>query len=128
MADVFPGSNNMKVKKSKRWRSMKKGMIMMPLGLPMSPPISAWEIGLKCRRKQLILPEPLNSWWTRVLKEDDLTETSLAANDGILSTTLPSVHEDPTDRFLIAIAQKNRLTLLTPDPVIQTYPDVHTLW
>lgn len=41
---------------------------------------------------------------------------------------LPSLHRDPADRFLIATAQERNLTLITPDPAIQQYPQLKAHW
>ena len=40
---------------------------------------------------------------------------------------LPLLHKDPFDRILIAQAQLQNLTILTPDDKIRNY-DVRTLW
>jgi PIN domain nuclease of toxin-antitoxin system len=40
---------------------------------------------------------------------------------------LPLLHKDPIDRMLIAQAQYENLTIITPDHRIQEY-DVKTLW
>jgi PIN domain nuclease of toxin-antitoxin system len=54
----------------------------------------------------------------------------LPINDAIVgaSTELPALHRDPCDRFLIATAQLNDLTLATPDSRIRQYPHLRTLW
>jgi len=44
------------------------------------------------------------------------------------SASLPALHRDPADRFLIATAQEHHLTLLTPDPAIRHYPRLKTRW
>ena len=41
--------------------------------------------------------------------------------------SLPLLHRDPFDRLLVAQAQLNKLTLVTPDPQIQAY-DVPWFW
>ena len=40
---------------------------------------------------------------------------------------LPMLHKDPFDRILIAQAQHQSLTILTPDNMIRSY-NVKTLW
>jgi PIN domain nuclease of toxin-antitoxin system len=40
---------------------------------------------------------------------------------------LPMLHRDPFDRLLVAQARSQRLTLVTPDPLIQQY-DVACRW
>jgi PIN domain nuclease of toxin-antitoxin system len=41
--------------------------------------------------------------------------------------TLPSIHEDPFDRLLVAQSQMESLPILTADPEIARYP-VDILW
>lgn len=40
---------------------------------------------------------------------------------------LPALHRDPFDRLLACQAVMNGLTVLTPDPLLRSYP-IRTLW
>ena len=91
-------------------------------------PISAWELGLKLAKGRLNLPEPLETWWPRVIETHQLSEFPLYGTEAARSTRLPPIHNDPADRFLIAIAMEHQFTLLTPDPKILQYPNLNTLW
>ena len=91
-------------------------------------PVSAWEIGLKAAKGRITLPEPLQSWWPRLLDTHQLSEFPLHAPEAARSTQLPLIHNDPADRLLIAVAMEHQLVLLTPDPVIRQYPNLQTLW
>jgi len=90
--------------------------------------ISAWEIGWKHRCGKLELSLAPDAWWLRALEQHALKELPISAAIALRSATLPSLHRDPADRFLIATAQEHNLVLLTPDPAIQQYPGLRTRW
>lgn len=90
--------------------------------------ISAWEISWKSRCGKLELRLPPDVWWPQALQRHALKELPVSAAIALRCASLPPLHRDPADRFLIATAQEHKLTLLTPDPAIQVYPDLRTLW
>jgi PIN domain nuclease of toxin-antitoxin system len=90
--------------------------------------ISAWEIGWKHRCGKLRLKLPPGDWWPRALAQHVLKELPISSAIALRSASLPPLHRDPADRFLIATAQEHNLTLLTPDPAIQQYPQLKFLW
>lgn len=90
--------------------------------------ITAWEIAWKKAAGNLSLSLPPNEWFARALSQHRLKELPITAAIAIRSATLPLLHRDPADRFLIATAQEHHLTLLTPDPAIRKYPRLKTLW
>lgn len=53
---------------------------------------------------------------------------ALTLSIALRAASLPRLHADPFDRFLVATAQEHHLTLLTPDPKIHAYPNTRTLW
>ncbi len=91
-------------------------------------PVSAWELGLKIARGRLFLPEPLTTWWGRVIDIHQLSEFPLHGVEAARSAQLPPLHTDPADRLLIAVAMEHQFTLLTPDADIQKYPHLITQW
>lgn len=90
--------------------------------------ISAWEIAWKHRCRKLRLKIAPDAWWPLALEQHALRELPISAAIALRSASLPTLHRDPADRFLIATAQELNLTLLTPDPTIQQYPRLKTLW
>jgi len=84
-------------------------------------PISAWEISLKCARKTLELPLPPLEWFNRSLDVHHLTLTSLSVEVLMHANTLPWHHRDPADRFIIATAQMENLTVVTSDERFKDY-------
>lgn len=90
--------------------------------------ISALEIGTKIRKGKLRLHTPLAEWLEKSLRYYGITESPITIPIATLATELPPIHSDPADRILIATALVNKLTLLTPDEKIRSYPHVKTLW
>lgn len=90
--------------------------------------ISAFEIGQKHARGKLKLNLPPKRWFGRALELHGLNELSLDSNILLTATALPDRHRDPFDRILIASAKCHKMTLLTPDPLIRSYPGLKVLW
>lgn len=90
--------------------------------------ISAFEIGIKLQKKKLQLPLPLLTWFPESLNLHGLKELPVTAEIAAMSTILPAIHSDPSDRILIATAQVHRLTILTPDTHLQQYPTIKWIW
>ncbi len=90
--------------------------------------ISAWEIAWKVRCGKLRLALAPEAWWPLALEQHAIKELSISAMVALRSAGLPLLHRDPADRLLIGTAQEHNLTLLTPDPDIQRYPNLKTMW
>jgi PIN domain nuclease of toxin-antitoxin system len=84
-------------------------------------PISAWEISLKVARGTLELPLPPLEWFNRSLDAHHLTLTDLSAELLMHANRLPWHHHDPADRFIIATAQMENLTVVTSDGRFKDY-------
>lgn len=91
-------------------------------------PITAFEIGQKTARRKLQLRLPPEKWFPRAMELHGLREAPFHSQIALAAAALPDLHRDPFDRLLVATAQKENLTLITPDPLIRQYPDVRTLW
>ena len=90
--------------------------------------ISAFEIGVKCRRGALTLPCAPGDWYSSALDLHGLVEIPVDGRCAIRATCLPPLHKDPADRIIVATAEHRGLTILTPDPLIRAYPDVRVEW
>lgn len=90
--------------------------------------ISAFEIGVKARKGRLELPVPAAPYFARAVARHGLREIAIDSEIASLSTSLPPIHADPCDRFIIATAQQRHLTILTPDAHIRAYPDARVAW
>ena len=78
---------------------------------------SAWEMAIKSARGQLKAPENLSEELVRAR----FTELHVTIAHGEQAARLPMIHRDPFDRMLIAQAQFEDLTLITPDSKIPQY-------
>ena len=91
-------------------------------------PLTAFEIGQKTAAGKLVLELPPARWFARALELHGLRECSFTSTIAMRASALPRLHADPVDRILVATAQNDAFTLLTPDPKIRAYPDLLTLW
>ncbi len=88
--------------------------------------ISAFEIAYASSRGRLELPCDSERWYYEVLNEHDLTEILLSGKIAIASTRLPMIHKDPCDRFIIATAKSESLSVVTGDRMFRKY-DIVTI-
>ena len=84
--------------------------------------ITGWEIAYKRVRKQIIAPENLDV----LIEERGFTHLPLTFHHAECAARLPLHHRDPFDRFLVAQAQSDGLTMVTRDQRIPLY-GVHVL-
>jgi PIN domain nuclease of toxin-antitoxin system len=84
--------------------------------------ISVWEIGVLHAKGRVQLSAPLRDWVRNALAPDGISLLALDADTAAESTLLPGEpHGDPADRFLIAAARIEGLTLATRDRDIIEY-------
>ncbi len=83
--------------------------------------ISAFEIAYASSRGRLELPCDSERWYDEVLNEHNLTEILLSGKIAIVSTRLPMIHKDPCDRFIIATAKLESLSVVTADRMFRKY-------
>ncbi|MFW5695878.1 MAG: type II toxin-antitoxin system VapC family toxin [Alkalispirochaeta sp.] len=83
--------------------------------------ISAFEIALKYRDGKLALPFPPREWWKRVLDHHRLDLLQLEPEILFTAVSLPPVHRDPADRFIIATAIIHDASVVTADSRFSDY-------
>lgn len=84
--------------------------------------ISIWEIGMHNARGRIQLAVPLRDWVEKALGVPGILFAPLDAASAAESTLLPGEPQgDPADRFLIATARTQGLTLATRDERIVAY-------
>ena len=91
-------------------------------------PLTAFEIGQKAAAGKLALELSPAHWFSRALELHGLRECAFTSAIALRASALPRLHADPFDRILVATAQHDAFTLLTPDPKIRAYPDLLTVW
>jgi PIN domain nuclease of toxin-antitoxin system len=89
--------------------------------------VSVWEIILKQQAGKLLLKPGLGGALEQIIHDSPWTLLPVMPEHLPRLATLPLLHKDPFDRLLIAQAQYEGLTILTPDEKIRNY-DVATLW
>lgn len=83
-------------------------------------PISLWEIARKVQKGMLQLPLEPSEWFARVRQQHNLTLLPLSDAVMFKAATLPEIHKDPADRFIIATALLNNLDVVSTD---HNFPD-----
>jgi PIN domain nuclease of toxin-antitoxin system len=86
--------------------------------------ISAREIGLLAAKNRMRFdPDPV-TWFKRATAPSLSDVRSVSADDYLTACSLPDlVHQDPSDRILIAQARRHGLTLVTRDAKILAYAE-----
>lgn len=79
--------------------------------------VTGWEITVKRRRGVMNVPEHLAA----LVEEEGFTHLPLTFEHAEHAGDLPMHHRDPFDRFLIAQARTEGLTLVTRDHWIRRY-------
>jgi PIN domain nuclease of toxin-antitoxin system len=89
--------------------------------------VSVWEIVLKHQAGKLLLQPGLSGALDQIIHDSPWTLLPVAPEHLPVLAALPLLHKDPFDRLLVAQAQYEGLTIITPDQHIRNY-DVATLW
>ncbi len=88
---------------------------------------SLWEIQIKSMLGKWTLRVPL----PELVREQEIVNSvkvlAVGAQHVYELSSLPSIHSDPFDRLLIAVARVEGATLLSADPVVRNYP-VPVVW
>jgi len=89
--------------------------------------ISVWEIGLKVKRKKLIIPLPISEYADRLQRLASLEILPVDVGTWLDNLDLPWEHRDPADRTIVALATRYDCPLVTSDRVMADYyPE--TIW
>lgn len=98
-----------------------RDMIIHPGNDPVFSSASLWEISIKhgLQRDDFVVDPHL---LRRALLENGYRELSITSAHAVAVTHLPLIHRDPFDRILVAQAQTERMTLLTTNATLGSYP------
>ena len=83
--------------------------------------ISAFEIAHKYNSGKISLPCKPDIWFKKALHTHDLVEIKIDWKIAVKATSLPAIHKDPCDRFIIATAILRKLTIVTADSLFSKY-------
>lgn len=70
----------------------------------------------------------LDVWFRAALAQHQVQGEPITMEIAHAAETLPLIHKDPADRFIIATAQLLTAEILTPDTIIPQYPGVKVVW
>ncbi len=90
--------------------------------------ITAFEVAFLERKKRLELPEQAGKWYAEVLDVHGLHEVPISGAIASISASLPRLHDDPCDRFILATALVCNLGIVTADRMMEKYPRVSIVW
>lgn len=90
--------------------------------------ITAFELGIKVRKKKLILPLPPCEWYEKALALHGIIEAALTGKIAAQSAVLPPIHNDSCDRFIIATSLLLNCAVITPDKQFAAYPGMKVIW
>lgn len=88
---------------------------------------SLWEMQIKVMLGKLEIRKPLPELVGEWESEQGLTVLPITPHDIYEVSKLPSIHNDPFDRLIVAVARCENATILSDDPEIKKYP-VPTIW
>ncbi len=88
---------------------------------------SAWEMQIKSQMNKLSLDMPVKELIESQQKENDLKILPVDLKHIFELNNLPTIHNDPFDRLLIAQSNLEGLTLVSKDNKFSAYP-VAVLW
>ena len=88
---------------------------------------SLWEIQIKIMLGKLTLRVPLPDFVREAESHRSISMLPIRPQDIFEVSVLPSIHNDPFDRLIVAVARVENATVLTADPKIKKYP-VPVIW
>jgi PIN domain nuclease of toxin-antitoxin system len=88
---------------------------------------SAWEISIKAAKGKLVLPEVPAVYILSRMGLYRFQPLPVHISHAVRVHDLPSLHDDPFDRLLIAQSQVESLSLITMDVLIKKY-EVEVIW
>lgn len=77
--------------------------------------ISIWEIARKVKKGELEIPVTPGKFTDMLVSQYDMTEIPLDNSIMLRASSLPEIHKDPADRFIIATALLNGCLVVTGD-------------
>ena len=90
--------------------------------------ITALEISLLTKCGKLDWGKKPLVHFQRALEFHCVKEVAIDSGVAWASAQLPAIHRDPFDRIIIATAQMHKMTILTKDRTIPSYPKTKVVW
>ena len=89
--------------------------------------ISIWEIGIKVKKEQLLIPISIQDFADKLEQIDRLDILSVDVRTWIKNLELDWDHRDPADRTIVATASLHACALVTSDSAIRAFYS-QTIW
>lgn len=90
--------------------------------------ITALEVGLLVNSGKVTIPCSIDYFLSKNSDHYGIQQIPVDVTIALASSQLPQIHRDPFDRIIIATAMEHRMTILTKDRIIPTYPKVKAVW
>jgi PIN domain nuclease of toxin-antitoxin system len=90
-------------------------------------PVVSWEIVIKVTRGKLTLARTVSETLNLAFAKFGMQSLPITHAHSLTLGELPSVHNDPFDRMLVAQAKNEGMILVTSDAILEKYP-VEILW
>ena len=88
---------------------------------------SLWEIQIKVMLGKLTLRVSLPDFVREAESRRSILILPIRPQDIFEVSVLPSIHNDPFDRLIVAVARVENATVVSADPIIKKYP-VPVVW
>lgn len=82
---------------------------------------TVWEMAIKVGQGNLTLSLPYRQWMTRAITDLELTILPVTVDYADRQATLPPHHKDPFDRFMIAQALVDGISIVSADAIFDLY-------
>jgi PIN domain nuclease of toxin-antitoxin system len=83
--------------------------------------ITSFEVAQKNHSGKLQLPVPPDEWIRRAIEKFGCLVEPVDTEVALKAASLPNIHNDPCDRFIIATAILNRWPVVTADSRFEEY-------
>lgn len=92
--------------------------------------ITVTEIHRLVRKGRISIQSPngLEGWFQKGLTQHGVLCEPITLAVAHAAETLPGIHHDPADRFILATAQVLGARILSPDTIMPKYPGITTEW
>lgn len=102
-------------------------LLTNPTNTLMLSAASTWEIAIKYSLGKLKLKKPPERWLIDLLPKMQVTPLPIHPRHTLGVAKLPWHHRDPFDRLLVAQALQDRLSIISPDTLLDRY-HVERVW
>lgn len=91
--------------------------------------LTVWKLAVMETRGRLSFTIPLTDWIEQAKRVPHLQFVPVDDAVALEAMRLPEeFHGNPVDRMIVALARVNHCALVSPDPRVQAYPHVQSIW